>query len=437
MWAATGLPLPLLRDWRMMRLARLQEANIDWQQASGQEIVLGGLQHPWVSAIEPLLPEFTELTGITVTPQIASETEYVTEIPVTLGGGSPRPDVYMVWSMGQAVAAGWLEPLDAYYENTNLTDPAWYNEEDIFSSARQFPVWPGDGVRYAMAITAEAQTMFYRSDLLEAAGLAVPETFDQLYEAAMAMKTDSVAGIAMRAKPTGDAVSWPAGGFIFSYGGEIVNADGVAVFDSPQAVAAVDMYGKLLRDAGPLGVGTYHWYEALNDYLQGRSAIGGDSSNFAADLEDPEKSTVVGQTLYGALPSDGENPPKPNMWHWLIGMNSQSENKEAAWLFLQWATSAPTSIAIGQNGAAPARASTWEDPDFKARFGEQAAEAALANLSAADSSVMTRAWFHPQSGQILDALAVAVNEVIIGARDAESALRDGAAKANEAIEAGA
>jgi multiple sugar transport system substrate-binding protein len=414
-------------------LASYLDAEIDWRQAEGQEIILGGLEHPWISAITPLLPQFTELTGIEVVPQIASETEYVAKTPVTLGGGSPTPDVYMVWAMGQAVSAGWLEPLDDYYANPTLTDLAWYNEDDIFNSAREFPVWQEDNTRYAATITAEAQTLFLRKDLLEAQGLSAPETFDDLLALAQTFNSDDISGIAMRAKPTGDAVAWPAGGFIFSYGGQIIDENGQAVFDSPEAIEAIEMYAALLADNGPQGVGSYHWYESLNDFMQGKVAISGDSSNFAADIENPEKSTVVGQTLYGAFPSHGDKPSKPNLWHWMIGINSQSEHKEAAWLFLQWATSQPTSIQIGRNGAAPARISTWQDDGFRATFGEQAAEAALENLKNADGAVMVRTWFHPKGPEVLDLLAVAVNEVIIGTKDAETALTEAAQKVNEEV----
>ncbi|EGU49873.1 substrate-binding protein, partial [Vibrio nigripulchritudo ATCC 27043] len=84
------------------------------------------------------------------------------------------------------------------------------------------------------------------------------------------------------------AGTWPCGGFLFSYGGEVIK-DGRCVLDSDQAIAAIDMYGRLLKDAGPLGVGNYHWYEVLNDFSAGAAAIAMDSSNFATDFQNPEK----------------------------------------------------------------------------------------------------------------------------------------------------
>jgi multiple sugar transport system substrate-binding protein len=416
-------------------LAAYQAAAVDWRQAAGQTLVLGGVEHPWMTAVGPLLPQFMELTGVEVVPQTASEAEYGADLPITLSGGSATPDIFMVPALGQAVDGGWLEPLDGYYANPALTDPAWYDEADVFQSARDFPVWPADGSRYSVSITAESQTLFLRRDLFEAKGITAPTTMDELYAAAEALKADGMAGAVMRAKPTSGSAAWTAGGFVFSFGGEVIDSEGRAAFDREPAVAAIDLYGRLLKDTGPAGVGNYDWYESLQDFQQGRAAIAGDSSNFTLDIENPEKSTVVGQVLYGAMPSGNGAPPKPNMWHWQLGMNRNSAAKNAAWLFMTWATSAPTGLLLARDRAAVARASAWQDPRFRTEvFGEQAAEAALANLQAADAAVMTRAWFHPRWPQVGDLFAVAVNEVVIGARDAESALTEAAQQANRILE---
>ncbi len=413
--SATGVPL------------RAQEAGIDWRQAEGATIVLGGLEHPWMNAIEPLIPQFTELTGINVTVEKQSESEYVASMPVKLGGGSAVPDVYMIWSLGQAISAGWLEPLDAHRENAALFDAAWYDDEDVFSSARSFQQW-GDGQSYGMAITAEAQTMFYNGAALEAAGMAPPSSMDELMAAAAAMQTDDMAGIAMRAKATGDAAPWTAAGFIFSHGGSIVTLDGASGLALPESIAGVEMYGRLLRAHGPLGIGNYHWMECLNDFQQGAVAIGCDSSNFATDIMDPAKSTVADVAVFGALPAAGSLPAKPNMWHWMAGINAASQQKPAAFLFLVWATSKDTAAQAAAAGLATTRSSAWSSDAFRQRFGEQAAEAALVNLQAADGDLFKAAWFHPRGPEILDAVGIAVNEVVTGASEAEAAMQAADAK---------
>ena len=408
-------------------------AQIDWEQQKGKTITVGALQHPWTDAITPLLPHFTRLTGIEVKLQAQSETEYVAEMPVKLGAKSPTPDVYMVWALGQAIGAGWLEPLDAMLADPKLTDAAWWDGSDVFSSALAFQKW-GDGKTYVMAITAEAQTLFLNKEMLDAKGLGAPATMDELLATATALKTDDVAGIAMRAKPTADAASWPGGGFVFSYGGALIDpASGKPRLADPGSVAGVEMYGRLLREAGPVGIASYHWMECLNDFMAGAVAIGCDSSNFATDLANPEKSQVAGKVLYAALPSAGGQPAKPNMWHWTCGMNANSANKEAAWLFLAWATSKPTAALAAAAGLATPRASAWATSAFGDRFGTQAAEAALANLKAADGDLFKAAWFHPKGPEILDAFSIAINETVTGAKTAAAAMGDAQAKVEKAL----
>jgi multiple sugar transport system substrate-binding protein len=233
-------------------------------------------------------------------------------MPIKLGAGSEVPDVMMIHSLGQFVAAGWAAPLDAFYADKTLFDAAWFDNDDIFAMARDFPT-QSDGQHFSMSITAEAETLFANQASLNAAGLEIPKTMDNLLTSAVKMKTDTQAGIVMRSKSDGTAGTWPCGGFVFSYGGEVIDSDGKCVLNSDEAIAAVEMYGRLLREAGPLGVGNYHWYEVLNDFSSGAAALGIDSSNFATDISNPEKSVVADDAIFGALPQAGDNPIKANI----------------------------------------------------------------------------------------------------------------------------
>jgi len=256
---------------------------------------------------------------------------------------------------------------------------------------------------------------------------------NELYDAAVALNTGDQAGIVLRGKAAGDAVTWPGGGFIFSYGGAIVDANGEIAFDSPEAMEAIDMYGKICRDGGPIGIGSYHWFECLTEFMEGRSAMGLDSSNFATDFANPEKSKVADTAVYGAMPSaPGKSNAKPNMWHWMIGMNAKSAQKTAAWLFMQWVTSPPTSLMTSSLGLATTRKSAWSSGDFTAAFGDQAAEASLSNLSNADGDLFKYAWFHPEAGAILDQVAIALNSSISG-ENVEKVVKKAADKARKAI----
>ena len=432
---AAGMTLPalaMLPRWSSAQGAAPHYVNaaMDWKQFAGQTITLAGAIHPWTNAITPLLPDFTELTGISVAPDFRLETTYLGALPIQLNRGGSAPDVFMFTTYGQGISAGWLEPLNAYYSDKSLTDLGWYDENDLLKTARAFPLWRG-GERYAMPITSEAVTLFINGDALGAKQLPVPKTFEELLGTATAIKTGEMSGIAMRAQAGGNS-SVPAMSFVFSYGGAMV-IDNKAAFASPEAIAAIEIYGRLLSQAGPAGVSGYEWYHVLDDFLQGRTAMAIDSSNFATDISNPARSQVANQAMFAAFPHAPGRTSVPFMSHWQACINSKSRNKRAAFLFLLWATSKPTSLKTAAAGLATTRVSAWSSEGFKKAFGAQAAEAALTNLQNADVDRAKAILFHPQSRPILDAFMIGVNEVVNGTRPAKIAMTNAAEKANAAI----
>ena len=433
--SAAGAILPALTMLPRTSSARdaaaaYASAAIDWRKFAGTTITLAGAVHPWSNAIAPLLPDFSNLTGINVVSDFQMETTYLSALPIRLARGDSTPDVFMYTTYGQGITGGWLEPLNAYYSNKALTDLAWYDESDLLKTARAFPVW-SNGERYAFPITSEAMTLFIDRDARAAKDLPVPQTFDELLATAKALKTNEMSGIAMRAQAGGNS-SPPAMGFVFSYGGDIVK-DGKAAFASPEAIAAVDMYGQILSQAGPAAIGNYEWYQVLDDFLQGRTAMAIDSSNFATDISNPAKSRVAGQAEFAVFPHLPGRQPVPFMSHWQACINSKSKNKQSAFLFLQWATSKPTSLQTAAAGLATTRVSAWSSEGFRKAFGAQAAEAALTNLQDADVDRAKAILFHQQQRILLDAFMIGVNEVVSGARSAKDAMTAAAETANAAI----
>ena len=432
---AAGVALPalaMLPRWGFAQdvTALYANAAIDWKQFAGQTITLAGAIHPWSNAITPLLWDFTKLTGISVVTDFRLETNYLGALPIQLNRHDTTPDVFMYTTYGQGITAGWLEPLNAYYSDRSLTDLGWYDEGDLLRTARAFPLWQG-GERYAFPITSEAVTLFVNGDALAAKNLPVPQTFDELLVTAKAVKTDAMSGIAMRAQAGGNS-SVPAMSFVFSYGGALVS-DNKAVFASPEAIAAIEMYGQLLSQAGSRAVSGYEWYHVLDDFLQRKTAMAIDSSNFATDISNPAKSQVASQAVFAAFPHVTGRTSVPFMSHWQGCINSRSRNKRAAFLFLQWATSKPTSMRTAAAGLATTRVSAWSSPGFKKAFGAQAAEAALTNLQNADVERAKAILFHSHSRPILDTFMIGVNEVVSGAKPAKIAMTNAAEKANAVI----
>jgi len=88
-----------------------------------------------------------------------------------------------------------------------------------------------------------------------------------------------------------------------------------------------------------------------------------DSNVFRKNYEDKDKSLVHDKLGYAVIPRGpaGSHPP---IFTWSLGMYSKSRNKEAAWLFMQWATSKDMSLRGQMAGVPAARLSAWSSEEF-------------------------------------------------------------------------
>ena len=87
--------------------------------------------------------------------------------------------------------------------------------------------------------------------------------------------------------------------------------------------------------------------------------------------------------------------PTPNVWIWSLAMNTASKQKDAAWYFMQWASSTEHDMfgARKMDFVNPVRASVWKDDQFRNRI-DKSYSGYLAQYEA--SSPGARIYFTPQ-----------------------------------------
>lgn len=407
-----------LQPWR--------HANVDWKQFAGTTLVFGAQQHPWVQSVKKYLGTFEALTGMSVKLQVSGESDFMAKLPVQLAGGSTTPDVFFVPSYPQYVASKWVAPLDSYLEDSKLTDSAFYAGDEMFKSARSFVTWKDD-LRYAVPITAEVETLFYRDDLVS----GDLSTFPALHAAAKAAKKGTVAGIALRGKAEA-TMAWTCQGFVFARGGHLIDAEGAPHLDSPEAVAALTEYAELLQDAGPPGAAGWDWQQVNQAFEGGKAAMAIDSSVFGSEYMSPESSRHAGKIKAAPFPTHGDTL-RPNYWHWVIGMNRRSAHKRASWLFLEWATSPPTADLLGKDGVSVPRDRVWQADAFRKTYRAQAADVVLGMFKEGDSKAYELFYLHPKWPEVGTLFASAMSSVIAGSTDARSALRQAQRKAEKTL----
>lgn len=379
-----------------MDLDVFHEADIDWRALSdeagdeGLSLYVAVVKHTYTDSLLPLIPVFEELTGIKVHYDVLPQAEYWPKLGVDLSSGAGLIDVYMtgpeiVWAY---VPPGWAEPLDGYINDPALTDSDWYGQEDFYEAAWDANRWDGElghggygsGPVYAVPVTFEIMNLTYRPSLLEEAGVEIdegwPHTWDDVIEAAKATTkdTDGDGEIDQYGILTRGASSWTSmfGGYsnlFYSWGALDFDENMKPVVNSEAGIEATEMWVDLVQTAAPPDVTDYQWYQVSQGFASGNAAMVIDCDWWAAaTYEQPDISQVAGDLAYATTPPGPDGEKVQDIWFWSLGINGASYKKDAAWLFVQWATSEPVMrlATLEHNNWNPPRESVWNDPEVVA-----------------------------------------------------------------------
>ena len=316
--------------------------------AQTKEIRVMLANHPYGDLLKASIPEFEKQSGIKVNAESLQESQLTTKLTTEFATKSSSVDVFMTRPLqdGKLFAKnGWYEPL------------AGYDFSDYPANALSVVTYAGKP--NIVPLVTEWQVLFYRKDLLAAAGVKVPTTFDELAAAAQKLNSDSVAGLAARGK--GAASVTQLSSYVYNYGGQYLDK-GVAVFDSKAAVDAIRYYGKVVGSYGPKGVTSMSWENILPLFQAGRVAMWTDASVFYGQLVDPGKTSLGAENIGIANFPAG---PKTNAPYyvsaWGLAMASQSKKKDLAKTFVDWATSKELATKAMMVNITMARSSVWED----------------------------------------------------------------------------
>ncbi|SDT17681.1 ABC transporter substrate-binding protein [Jiangella sp. DSM 45060] len=105
-----------------------------------------------------------------------------------------------------------------------------------------------DGSDYAIPLQANSHLMYYRKDILQNAGIAAPETFDDFLAAARETHGgDGHLGIALAVGPTPQLPLFSFSPYIFQSGWDYFDRDGNVTFDRPEVLEAIERFVSMMR----------------------------------------------------------------------------------------------------------------------------------------------------------------------------------------------
>jgi multiple sugar transport system substrate-binding protein len=140
--------------------------------------------------------------------------------------------------------------------------------EDDFLPESRFML---NGHDWGMPYAGANIVLWVRTDLLEAAGLEEPKTWDELLEAARVLTTEDRYGIVLPGGQNNCTTLWTQM-FINQAGGNVFDEDLNVTLDSPQVVRALEFY-KQLAEYAPPGIASYSYGDQINAYVADRVAM--------------------------------------------------------------------------------------------------------------------------------------------------------------------
>lgn len=246
-------------------------------------------------------------------------------------GGSP-PDVFMQVG-GQA----------QYYPSLGLTLPIPEILEEM--RAKEGGIYEGmvsqimyEGEVHGVPLEVDVVPMYARRDLLEAQGLGVPTTWEELRTASQKILAAdrTITPFAMPTSTANDAdgqikqVVWSFGGHMFAEDGKTVT------WNSPETKAAYQFLADMFAE-GTIPRSTLTWDDAGNNtaYQTGRAAFTINPPSIYSWMVDNDQ-TLLENTELIAIPKGpgeaGRSGSSAGSWVWIVSKATDRPDDAKAWL---------------------------------------------------------------------------------------------------------
>lgn len=406
-----------------------------YDEYAGETLVVNFPAHPHYNAVMKILPEFTRQTGIEVEVDQLPYLKMRERQTLELAQDEGEYDLiaYVVFSKADYVFADQLENLARYFMNPKLADPNYDADDLIDGYVQNIGVAGGTkgylpgptGSLFGIPFGSETSVLAYRKDIFEKHGIPEPETYDQLLDAACKIPEvePGMGGMASRAA-SGHQASHAFLLHLAPLGGRIFDDQWNPIINNAAGVEAANAL-KTIVDCGPEGAMSFGPAEAANAFSNGDAAMFMDSIAFMPGFEDPDRSKVVGKVGYAMHPEGVRRGSQTGGFG--IAIPKNAENKEAAFLLMQWLTSKEGDLMVAMEGGNPSRFSTYQDPGLNEKFPFSATFGEALKYADPDWRPIIPVW-----GKINADIGTTLSKVLTEDLDIQEAL-DGVAERTKAV----
>jgi len=320
------------------------------------------------AAVAKRLPEFEKLTGAKVVfDAIASNTVAAKTTSDQAAGGSY--DLYTVDEPFMPQLAPFFVPL-AQWPAPKTVDKSELAPERYLPAALAGGSYKG--TNFGLPINGNVYMYVYRKDLFSDAKerdafkakykyeLKAPTTTAQMRDVAeFFTRPPSMYGFAPFTKMS-EGTTVEAIWVLSTFGVRSVDTPQALSLDAAKATEAFQFYLDMMKFAPP-GATAWHHAERMAAYSKGKLAQMMTWPSFVKDLENPQKSLVVGKNDYAPPPAGPAGKPSAVAGTWTLALPKSSKQKELASEFAGWWASASFGKSLVESGMNPARRDLLQD----------------------------------------------------------------------------
>jgi multiple sugar transport system substrate-binding protein len=399
--------------------------------SSAQDLVLSIGSRGYGAAVGPAIESFE-----VANPGINVEWLKISDVPsesrklyvTNLMAKSATPDVFtvdVIWP-GEFAQRGWIAPLTGVFSDEEM---ATFNTSFIEAATV-------DGEIYGVPLYVDGTQFFYRSDLLDKYNLEVPKTWEEVITASKTVlegeNDPSLVGfVSMWAKIEGLFMNWLS--FVYGNGGSFFDEDGNLAVNSPEAIHATQTMVDMIYEHKIVSESILNMRpdDARTLFQQGRAVFMMVQDFVYAPLS-ADDSPVAGKFDFTRNPYFEAHPDAPStaMGGYLIAVNANSENKEAAIALVRHFVSYDSQLSAAVNaGKSPGRMDVYDAPEMQdtgvlLKFGNAYA-AGVVRPSASTGAL------YPM---VSDAMQIAITSALHQTKSVEEALNDAADTINAILD---
>ncbi len=327
--------------------------------------------------IEQMLPEFQELTGITVNFEKVvydvMREKLVPQLAAGPGNGSYdvlEVDFYWVYEFARS---NWVEPLDDRIAGSDgAIDLSRYIPATLDIVSRV------DGQTFYVPFYAYPMGLIYRDDLLQdpafqeeyraqtGQNLILPDSVEgyvALAKAITELRGDELYGAVMTAQQV-DPITMEFCNFLYSAGGDYYNEEmTAAILNDENGVRAAELYVDCVNQAAQPGAASANYNDSIAVYSQGKGFSSVSFMWMLAVVDEDETSAVRGQNAAVVMPG---GTGLSGAWGW--GIPVSSPNPDAGWEFVRWVESPDVARRRALAGSLATQMAPYDDAEIVARY---------------------------------------------------------------------